>query len=121
GERTRMPGESEIKVVEGAGAGHEDLAIEGLLGGAAVVANRRGRARVLQPRLEDARRGERGGSEQVVAAAMTSAAGFERFLGVLDLLGESRQGVVLAEEPDHRAALALRPFGHEGGRHATDV
>src|SRR5262249_18399281 len=59
-------------------------------------------------------------SQQIVAAAVTVAAGLNRpRFGNVSFLAEAGQGVIFAEEGDHRTAFA--PFAHHGRRNATDV
>ena len=115
----RVPREGHVHVPEEPLPGHVDLAADRLLGRGAVVAHG---ARELPRRdqlLDGDRRAEAGGAEQVVAAAVAGRARLQHGPLGHGLLREARQRVVLAEDGDHRPALAVAR--DEGGRHAGDA
>ena len=114
-----VPGEDDGGILEGVGADHVDLAAAAFLGGGAVEADGAGCLGGFEM-VFDGDCGERGGgAEEVVAAAMAGSA-VDAGLALGDvLLGESGEGVVLADDADNGGSGA--PFGDEGGRDAGDV
>ena len=95
------------EAVEDAGPGHEDLALDGLFGGAAEHLES---ALDLVPGhdvLDRRGGGDDGRAEEVMAAAVPGRAGQDRGLGAGRLLGEAGKRVVLGEKPDHRLARSV--------------
>ena len=114
-----MPGQRDVGVVERARAHHEGFGRAAFFGGAAVIAHAAGHLVGGEPVLDRGGGKQRGGAEQIVAAAMAVAAGFDRpRLGDPGLLAQAGQGVIFAEEGDHRTAFA--PFAHHRGRNTGD-
>ena len=115
-----MPGQRDVGVGENSGAHHEGFCRAAFLGGAAVIAHAPGHLVGGQPILHGGGGQQRGRAQQIVAAAMAVAAGLDRLrLGDAGLLAEAGQGVVFAEEGDHRPAFA--PFAHQRGRNVSDI
>ncbi len=119
-EARRVPGDRDVGVVEGAIAHHEGFCRAAFFRGAAVIAHAPRRFVFGEPILHGGGRKQRGGTEQIVAATMTMAAGLQRArFGHAGFLAEAGQGVIFAEKSDHRPAVA--PFAHHRGRNACDL
>ncbi len=118
GHRVRVPAQRHVDVVEHARAHHERLAGRGLLRRAPVVAHapREPPLPRLDPRARSPPAGA--GAQQVVPAPVpgTGLGAPRPGLGDPGLLVEAGEGVVLAEDRDHRAAGAA--LGDERGRQA---
>ena len=119
-EARRMPGDGDVGVVEGARAHHEGLCRAAFFRGAAVIAHAPRHLVLGEPVLHGGGGEQRGGTEQIVAAAMAVAAGLQRArLGHAGLLAEAGQRVIFAEEGDDGPAFA--PFAHQRGGNACDL
>ncbi len=119
-EAVRMPGDGDVGVLEGATAHHEGFCRAAFLGGTAVIAHTARHLVGGQPVLHGGCGKQRGGAEQIVAAAMTMAAALHRAMfGDSGLLAEAGQRVIFAEEGDHGTAFA--PFADHRGRNVGDV
>ncbi len=115
-----MPGEGHVHVLEQAFAHHVQLAAHGLLGRRAVEAHGAVQLAGGDELLDRHRRSQARGAEEIVPAPMAGRAGFERLLRRLRLLRDPRQCVVLAEDGDHRLALAVtRHESRRQSRHAA--
>ena len=99
---------------------HEGFRRAAFLRGTAVIAHAP-RHLVLGEPVFHGRGGEQGGgAEQIVAAAMAVAAGFQRpRFRHARFLTEARQGIVFAEEGDDGSAFA--PFAHQRGGNPGDL
>src|SRR5579883_2379597 len=115
----RVPGQGDVQVIEQAGAGHVELADERLLGRAAVEADSALELAGGDLLLDGDGGPQGGGPEQVMAAAVAGAAGREGLPGRLSLLGQPRQGVVLAQQADDWPSLA--EAGNERGGEPRDA
>ena len=113
-----VPVDGDVHVVEQAVADHIDLARSALLGGRAIDAQLALDVVGDHPVLDGDGRLDRGGAEQVVAAAMPGrSAG--RLLHRAEGLRQARQGVVFGQHRDD-GAIAGPEAGQEGGRFASD-
>jgi hypothetical protein len=113
----RMPGEDDVHVLKQPLADQVELAADRLLGRRAVEADGALELAGLDQLLDRGRGAEARDPEEVVAAAVASRARHQRLLAGLGLLGDPRQGVVLAEDADHRPSLAVsreERRGHSG-------
>ena len=110
----------DVGVLENARAHHEGFGGAALLGRAAVIAHAPGHLVGGKPVLHGSGGEQRGGAEQIVAAAVAMPSGLDRTrFGHIGLLAETGQRVVFAEEGDDGTALA--PFAHHGGGNARDI
>src|SRR3954465_10047516 len=130
-----MPGDGDVGVFKCAGAHHEGFCRAALLRGAAVIAHATRHLVLGKPVLHRRRGEESCGTEQIVTAAMTVAAGLDRTMlpdarlpaaapqrsvpRAARLLAEARQRVIFPHEGNDRSALA--PFAHHRGRNARDL
>ena len=106
-----MPGQRGIQLPPKLLPGHKGLGGAALLAGAAVEDHRAAFARLLQPGLHAKGSSHGARAQQVVAAAMTAAAGSQRFpLRHPGFLGKTGEGVILRQKADDR------PTGAKGGR-----
>jgi hypothetical protein len=119
--RGGVPGDGQVEIVENAVASHEHLAVAGLFGGAAVIANGSGCSGGNEPGLDHAGRRKCRRAEQVVSTAVPRAVGNDGRLRIDAFLGEPGQRIVLTEESDDGTAFALGEFRHEGSRQTTDI
>ena len=102
-----------VDVLEQAGAHHVDFAGAALFGRGAVKAHCAGEMMAGQV-IFDGDGGERpAGAQQIVAAAVAGSVGCDHLTFRYGVLGEAGQGVELAENGDHRFALA--EAGNESG------
>ena len=112
----RVPGQTDVQVVEQPLASHIDFAADRFFGGRAVIANR---APQLPRRDQflDCRRGSQAPRpEQIVTAPVPGRAWLEDFLPGKRLLREARQRIIFAQDSDDRLPLSVS--GDEGGGHA---
>ena len=111
-----MPGDGQIQTVKHTGAGHIGLAAAPLLGGGADEHHGAAFSGLLQIVPDFQSRAHRGGSQQMVPAAVAVVgAGPGTGGGETGLLGHTAEGVVLRQQAYHRTAAAVG--GGEGGVH----
>jgi hypothetical protein len=115
-----LAGDGDVDILEGAGAHHEALGGSALFGRAAVIAHP-----PLQPVggevvLDRGRREKRSRTQEIMPAAMPVAVLLDRaWFRDARLLAQARQGVIFAEDRDHRAAFA--GFPDHRRRDARDI
>ncbi|MNI28018.1 hypothetical protein D3C73_817810 [compost metagenome] len=107
-EAFRMPGEGGIHVIEQAFTHHKGFAGAAFFTRAAVETHGAGQALLLHPGLHRECPRQRGGAQQIVAAAVAVAVFHQRLRsGAAGLLAQSGECVVLAQQRDHRLAAAV--------------
>ena len=118
-EARRVPGDGDIGVSEGPGAHHEGFCRTAFFRGAAVIAHAAGNFVDGEPVLHGGGGEQRGGAEQVMAAAVAVASDFDRArFRHAGFLAETRQRIIFAEEGDDGTAFAC--FAHQRGGNAGD-
>ena len=102
-----MPAEGHVAAVKHMIIRHLHLAGEELLLGAAVETHGSRQLLLLQEAADGDGRGQCCRAQEIVAAAVARGPRCHSLLGDLTFLGQSRQGIVLAQHRDHRAAAAV--------------
>ena len=116
----RVPRKRRVQRVPRALARHIRLARAALFAGAAEIYHRAGLAAQLQILFHRYRRRKRTRAQQIMPAAVTAAAGNKRSIFLrARRLRQAGQRVELAEDADHR--LALAEFAGERGLYPADI
>ncbi len=103
----RVPGHGSIDIIKQPLAHHKGFTRAALLARAAVKAQRAASALFCPPGFDGESGGQAGGTEQVMAAAVTVAVFHQRLRrGAARLLAQTGQRIKLAEDGDHRLAVA---------------
>ncbi len=118
--RRWVPGDSDVGVIESAGAHHERFRRAAFLRGTAIIAHAPRHLVGGKPILHRCCGEQRGRAEQVVAAAMAMATRYHLFaFGKARDLAQAGQSVVFTEDGDDRSAFT--GLTHDGGWDVREI
>ncbi len=120
GERSRMPADGNVDIIESASTRHERLRRPTFFRRATVIAYTSLLAGLFQPVLNRRRSQNGGGTQKIVAATMAMSRARDR-TGFRNtrFLAEARKGIVFTQDCDDRSTIS--GFTHHGGGNARYV
>ena len=110
-----MPGERDIQIIKDSFFGHQRFSNQLFFRRTSVIANSSCKTLCIHCFFNRCHGTDTSGSQQVMSTAVSISTFHKRFLCRLYFLGQTRQCIVLAEQPDNRISFPI--FCHKCGRH----